>query len=64
MHEELTKYCPECTTIIAKRGGPRGIELELINDNYSGCGIDICRCPECIKLFQVSYKVDKITRWE
>jgi hypothetical protein len=62
MHEELTKECPDCPKTTTKRGTVRGVQLELVSDNYSGCGVDICRCPECGRDFQVSYKVDRITR--
>ena len=61
MHEDLRRECPNCPKILNRRGKLRGIELELINDNYSGCGVDICRCPECGKDFQVSYKIDAVT---
>lgn len=62
MHEELRKECPNCPKIKTKKGGLRGVELELVNDNYSGCGVDICRCPTCNGTFQVSYKIDKIDK--
>jgi hypothetical protein len=61
MHDELRKECPNCPLTKTRRGGLRGVELELVNDNYSGCGVDIVRCPECGKDFQVSYKIDTIT---
>jgi len=48
--------------MIEGRSGVRcGVQLELGEDNYSGCGVDIAFCPECKKAFQVSYKVDTIT---
>jgi hypothetical protein len=62
MHEELNKQCPDCPRSRNKRGEFIGVELEVVEDNYSGCGVDICRCPECGCLYQVSYKVDCITK--
>lgn len=60
MHNELLKECPACPRV-GTRQGERGVELEVVRDNYSGCGVDICRCPKCGKYFQVSYKIDEIT---
>ena len=60
MHEDFTKECPQCPKVETRRGDLRGVTLELIYDNYSGCGVDICRCPQCGKDFQVSYKIDEI----
>lgn len=37
-----------------------GSDLDLVEENYSGCGVDHARCPQCNKLFQILYKVDKI----
>lgn len=56
-------YCPICPPIMIgkkldRRGNP---PLEQEVHNYSGCGVDIARCPECKKRFQISYKVDQIT---
>jgi hypothetical protein len=62
MHEDLEKFCPNCKPVIfEKRNIRTGVKLETISSNYSGCGVDICVCPECKKQFQVSYKVDQIT---
>jgi hypothetical protein len=61
MHAELKKECPLCPKVKTRRGDMMGIELELIHDNYSGCGVDLCRCPECGKDFRVSFKIDEIT---
>lgn len=49
MHNELKKECPICK-----------MPLTIISDNYSGCGIDIGKCEECDRIFQISYKVDEI----
>jgi Pyruvate/2-oxoacid:ferredoxin oxidoreductase delta subunit len=57
-------YCPECAPYVAKNGKQRRIELALVDTNYSGCGVDIGECPVCGQLFQVSYKIDKITRFK
>jgi len=56
-------YCPHCLP------GPyvsniMGVELELIERNYSGCGVDIAYCPRCKKGYQISYKVDEIEEVE
>jgi hypothetical protein len=63
MHEELDKFCPSCPPIFHHKNPEKqiGVRLNLYCDNYSGCGVDFCRCPECNNSFQVSYKVDKIT---
>lgn len=62
MHEELDKFCPNCTPIYHKKNQTSqvGIRLYLVVDNYSGCGIDHYKCPNCEQTFQVSYKVDEI----
>lgn len=63
MHDELDKFCPKCEPIFHRRKanmqvGPR---LDVVRDNYSGCGVDICRCPQCKRMFQVAYKVGEVT---
>ena len=59
MHEELQKFCPNCLPLINKFGQV-GVRLDLIRDDYSDCGIDICQCPDCKQFFRVSYKIDQI----
>ncbi len=34
--------------------------LFMLAQNYSGCGVDHMRCPQCGKGYQVSYKVDEV----
>lgn len=53
--------CPECPPF-GKRN--RRHRLECSEQNYSGCGIDIGTCPECGKAWEVSFRVDKLTRAE
>jgi len=75
MHDDLDKFCPVCTPVFNRkkpeiRDGVRvevsknyfrtGVRLEIVSSNYSGCGVDICVCPQCQKRFQVSYRVDEI----
>lgn len=64
MHEELRKLCPNCPKRTNRRGELVGTHLDLVRDNYSGCGVDHYQCPECNELFQVSYKIDQITPLE
>ena len=51
--------CPVCPKRKTKRGS-FGVQLELVEHNYSGCGVDIASCPNCQRVFEISYKVDKI----
>ena len=60
MHDDLRIECTKCPGFINRRGVLVKPSLHLIEDNYSGCGIDIMECPECHTVFTVSYKVDKI----
>ena len=60
----MPHYCLCCPKWINKNGKEKGQELEITETNYSGCGVDIWSCPECGRGFQISYKVDKITRAE
>lgn len=54
-------YCPVCEPRYVNRGRDRcGVHLQVTVSNYSGCSVDIAECPECQRLFQVSYKVDAI----
>lgn len=57
----LQILCPVCPTVYNKKHKPTdATKLELIESNYSGCGVDIAECPQCKKVFQISYKVDEI----
>ena len=50
--------CPDCK----KRH-----TLEVVESNYSGCGVDMVGCNNCKHVFCVSYKIDTLTRdtaWE
>jgi len=51
--------CPECPT-----SGRYKYQLMCVESNYSGCSVDIGQCEECGKAWQISFKVDKITRVE
>jgi len=53
-------HCPKCPPVINKNGRRIDQPLELVRDNYSGCGVDIAHCPTCEANFQISYKVDEI----
>jgi hypothetical protein len=53
-------YCPECLPC-PHTSNREGVQLKLVERNYSGCGVDIASCPMCKKCFQVSYKVNEIT---
>jgi hypothetical protein len=55
----LAIECPDCSPM-GKR--PRKPLLDCVERNYSGCGADIGRCPECGHGFEISFKVDAITR--
>ena len=46
-------FCPSCTLSI-------GTKLELVERNYSGCGVDIAYCNVCRHHYAIYYKVDKI----
>lgn len=61
MSEHEVIECPSCPRWETPRGVERGVEMDEIETNYSGCGVDIYECPKCHKRFQVSYKVDEIT---
>jgi hypothetical protein len=60
MHDEIRKECPNCPKRETPSGKVVGVELDLIYDNYSGCGVDICGCPKCDKQFQVNYTIESI----
>lgn len=60
MHEDLAKYCPNCPKRTNRRGLEVSIQMDVIRDNYSGCGVDYCKCPQCNQIFQVTYKIDEI----
>lgn len=49
-------YCPAC---LYNENGPL---LICIERNYSGFAVDIGSCKECGKAYQISFKVDKVTR--
>lgn len=62
-HENV--YCPVCPATYMKRKPEvrTGVHLELAEQNYSGCCVDIAQCPECGGIFGVTYKVAEITTW-
>jgi hypothetical protein len=57
-------YCPVCPPQMSsgKKYKPRRIDPPLVLEvsNYSGCGVDMAKCPTCERTFQISYKVDQI----
>jgi hypothetical protein len=53
-------FCPNCKPRMNRQGKQVGEFLELVKENYSGCGVDIAGCLVCNKSFQISYKVDEI----
>lgn len=57
-------YCPECPPFETKGGKQRSVELICTETNYSGCGVDIGECPVCGQLFQVSYTIHEIKRFQ
>lgn len=66
-HSTGPHYCPACPTVVNKRGRTMNEPLRLLESNYSGCGVDMASCPECGKVWEISYKVDRMTRaksWE
>jgi len=34
--------------------------LECVESNYSGCSVDVARCPECGKGYQVSFTIQEV----
>lgn len=60
----LCPACPQETKIIRGREVLIGKDLDIIETNYSGCGVDIAFCETCQKKYQISYKVDQITEVE
>lgn len=60
--------CPDCPQRekIDGRGNRFivGSQLTLSELNYSGCGVDHFYCERCNAMFEVSYKVDQITKIE
>ena len=44
------------------RDKSRKVVLKTIEANYSGTGVDIMMCPVCKREYEVSYRVDTITR--
>lgn len=46
--------CPNCLKNRIKS------DLICVENNYSGCCVDIGECIECEKVYEISYKVDKI----
>lgn len=53
-------YCPVCPPVKNKHRRRIDQPLELMTQNYSGCGVDMAQCPRCERIFQISYKVDQI----
>lgn len=50
--------CPDCKV----KGRRRNPLVECIERNYSGCGRDIGRCPECGHGFEVAYQIKAVKR--
>lgn len=43
-----------------RKGHRYGHQLKLVENNYSGTGVDIAECTSCGRTFQIIYKVDRI----
>ena len=62
-----TIFCPKCEPRYRGNLKPEhtteqvAVVMGEVEHNYSGCGVDRYQCPECYKMFFVSYKVDQIT---
>ncbi len=66
-HSTRPHYCPDCPPTLNRKGRRIDRQLDLIESNYSGCGVDMASCPTCGKVWQISYKVAKMVRvpeWE
>lgn len=48
---DIDDWCPECGES----------QLNIIERNYHGCGVDIAFCDNCQRTYQISYKIDQIT---
>jgi hypothetical protein len=59
-HSTGPHFCPRCPEVRNRRGERVGVRLDLIESNYSGCGVDIACCPQCEKRYQISYCVRSI----
>jgi hypothetical protein len=59
-------FCPNCQPIFSKKNQMLrvGKQLQLVERNYSGCGVDHYECPSCMKLYSVSYKIDRVDEIE
>jgi len=53
--------CPTCPPVTTKRGVFYN-RLDIIENNYSGLGIDMACCSLCGKAYAITYKIDKVTR--
>ena len=56
--ETSPHYCPECPTVLSKKGRNNSPTLFLERESYSGLPIDFARCAECGHLFEISYSVN------
>lgn len=58
--------CPDCPQFKkVDRNGNQitvGSCLELVEHNYSGCGVDHFQCPKCDSMFEVSYKIAEVKK--
>lgn len=60
----LCPICPQNTkTTLRGVSITCGSDLTIIQENYSGCGVDIGECPDCGKVFHIAYKkeIESIT---
>lgn len=65
---ESDVICPACADVDDLVGNTRRTpRLRIVEYNYS-TKLDIAECPNCGGVFQISYKVDQVTRlgkeWE
>lgn len=51
--------CPECPGVGPQKRKPW---LQVAERNYSGCSVDMGCCEECGKAWEISFKVDTMTR--
>lgn len=62
-HSTGPHYCLVCPAEYAGKDHDRryGVRLVLTESNCSGTGADLADCPRCGRIFQITYRVDKIT---
>lgn len=61
---EETIDCPSCAQSAEFNGKRYKPKLELVEANFSGCGVDVAQCRECGNGYVVSYKIAEVRRDE